>query len=106
MKKDFITSLNNQIIQDILSIEELITIRGGKTINFSCPPNTDCSANNVGCSPNDKCAIDFECGKDKECINRQCICPNTTNCSNFCKNRNCSPDQFCPVTEIHSIGSC
>lgn len=89
MKKNYIATLNDRIIQDAMSAKELMVIRGGQTVNI--------------CPTNEGCPINFKCDKNDVCIDS--VCPNSGNCGD-CKNKRCTPDEFCPVTEIHSIGSC
>jgi hypothetical protein len=90
MKKNYIATLNDRIIQDAMSAKELMLVRGGQTVN-------------VGCSANDGCPINFKCDKDNVCIDN--VCPNH-NCGDSCKNKRCSSDQFCGEVEINSIGNC
>lgn len=87
MKKNYIATLNDRIVQDAMSAKELMLVRGGQTVNINCPTNESCPI-----------YVHTGCQIDQNCIN-------LTDCS--CKDKRCiSPNKVCPITEIHSIGSC
>lgn len=88
MKKNYITTLNDRIIQDAMSAEELMVVKGGSETNlYYCPKNDRCPI-----------LIHVGCQIDQNCIN-------LTDCS--CKDKRCtSPNEVCPITDIHSVGSC